>query len=1023
MVNVVEFISMMDKFVKKPEGAVYEKIKQLIKAQIHWTDQDVALINERSTQWMKISQSKMVKTIVDLLASEEVLLHELDASIESNHLALDKEIDSLYDEMRRLVNSLQFLMEKQQETNILFDFVTHLEEQGMNVSDLQKKLTTIHHHYVNSCVKLAKIPGNVKDPAVLVTTLLQLCSQATESNDEDTKLRLSIVFELCEKLELSSIETTKEWTKMLERVSSTTCCRDQVLKVQLAIIKLCQSFCLSNENNGDGLTLMESEHCIDELTIISDFLAGSDTYQANRLLLSGLLIHAEHQQQNKMGQKSIQEFMLRFVDQVRKNDTDFENLIQKTAIVTFIYSPKLSTRIESAFLKRWIQTKASADNQNLAIIYNLINEKPNTLNRFWGRVDDIWTPEEEQYVDIIGMEVATRHLQDKSPVDYLALLKKVATQETKELLTQLCKSSDNTEDVRQFHEQFDRSHSSAREDGLECQWITWIRDVVIKSIQSSNRLTMAFVGHLLSVVQDHSFDQLLRTTLSSRPHQWIDNLLIGSVIESACAMYDVRTLEKSEMDLHIFIKRLGGPARKLLYVLRNQLDDEEELKHQRSEKDLESFQKLLATFKTLDQVPDRFINRFKRLPLSRWPKRVRHLQLSNQWSESLANRLTKLDCRLGINTTDRFLELFNQRLVVSESMDKKKKKLDAILKNLFKYTWLFEELAMVMSETSDNKEKIRIWNLLQDEQAIKNEMKCTESGSSDLKDWEIIRKLVNNRQLDEKLLLDQMKRIKIERKAGRLQLGKWLEEIKNGQMKTVDVVTFLSLACIVVEKMDKYYPRDTQLVAVLILAGSSDRKMSCMAEIATGEGKTLITALLAIYLSLSSRGKNGTGCVNVVTSSPVLAEENVAAVSKLFHEFRVSVGNNCDRECSDDEDERRERYKNDVIYGDLASFQHDELIVCSCGRDVTRNRKADAVIVDEVCFIFLLFFFLLYNHEVIIDGGRTGGQYVAGQGRKYFVFIAQDSRTGRPIASLCGNLAIDSRSRRNGQICGRQIHS
>ena len=137
------------------------------------------------------------------------------------------------------------------------------------------------------------------------------------------------------------------------------------------------------------------------------------------------------------------------------------------------------------------------------------------------------------------------------------------------------------------------------------------------------------------------------------------------------------------------------------------------------------------------------------------------------------------------------------------------------------------------------------------------------------------------------------------------------------------------------------------MVAILVLASCYSRKKSCMAEISTGEGKTLITALLAIYLSLTSR-KDSKGCVNVVTSSSVLAEENVAAVQKLFDKFDVSVGNNCDKECSEDEDKRRDRYRNDVIYGDLSSFQRDELISRFFGRDVNLNRKADAVLVDEV---------------------------------------------------------------------------
>ena len=734
---------------------------------------------------------------------------------------------------------------------------------------------------------------------------------------------------------------------MLDRVSADSI--DGILQVQRAIIQLCRSFCLSDENNGDALAVIYNEYHIGELTTVSKFLAGTDTRQANRLLLHGLLMFAEDVQRKE--RKSLQEFMLRFIEQVG-NNIQFGSFIKKAAIVQFIYS---SESIESFFLKRWIQTEASANNAKVASVYDLTKEpKSINTNRFWCRAaGDIWTAEEKRFVAIIGREAATQLLQNETPAQYLQLLQKATAQQIKEQLIQICQDTDPTDEdqVKQFHERFEFSRSSAR--GLEYEWTIWLNEVVIKSLKSSSRFNMKSVGQLLAVSEDYSFEQLLRTTLSSRPHQWLDNLLVCSVIDAACTIYGSQTLGSvgtSEWDLRIFINRLQGPARKLLYVLLDQLEDESERQLKRDDKDLESFKQLLASLKTLDKVPDTIIYRFKELPLSRWPKRIRHLQLSQKWSKSLANRLTKLDCSLGPKRTDKFLEKFVEQHP-SDTAEEKKKKLDVILKHLFKYTWLFEELELVISESGEDKQ----WKLLENERAIIDEMKATES-SSDLKDFEIIRKLAedeSNNLLDQKLLLEQMKEIKNQREAEWIQVDKWIADVKEGKVPA-DIVNFLSVACIVVENLENYYPRDTQLLAVLILSGSSNRKISCMAEISTGEGKTLITALFAIYLSLSGRNNKGTGCVNVVTSSPVLAEENVTAVASLFQRFGVSVGNNCDQDCSDDEDKRRERYKNDVIYGDLSSFQRDELISRFFGRDVTRNRKADAIIVDEVIFSYII---------------------------------------------------------------------
>ena len=770
-------------------------------------------------------------------------------------------------------------------------------------------------------------------------------------------MKLFITAKLCIKLQLSNIEAAKSWTDMLDRVSSH--CRDGALQVQRAIIQLCQSFCLSDENNDDSLAAINSEHRIDELATVSQFLAGTDTYQYNRLFLHGLLMFADDLQMRQS--QSVQDFMLRFMEEVKTNEK-FDKFFKKSAIVQLIYS---SESIESVFLKRWIQTDASADNKKVAAVYDLIKPQENiNTNRFWCRVDDIWTAEEKRFVEIIGREETTQLLQNETPVKYLQLLKKASAQKIKVQLSELCRSvaKPTEEQVNQFHERFDQSHNSVRENGIELNWIIWLNDVVIKSLKSSRRFNIASVGQLLVVSEDHSFERLLRTTISSRPHQWLDDLLVCSVTEAACTIYGDRTLEAGEWDLRIFIKRLQMPARKFMYVLRHQLDEESERQLKRTEKDLEYFKQLLASLKILHELPENFIHRLKRLPLSRWPKRVRHLQLSQKWSISLANRLTKLDCRLGPEKTDRFLQKFVEQHS-SNTEEDKKEILDVILKHLFKYTWLFEELELMMSE---GKEQNQLWKLVENEETIIEEMTLVES-NKDLKDEEIIRKLTSDggtNQLDKQLLLEQMKSIKKQRESESIQVEKWIADVKEGKIQA-DIVTFLSVACVVVKKLENYYPRDTQLLAVLVLASSSNRKTSCMAEISTGEGKTLITALFAIYLSLS-RNKSK-GCVNVVTSSPVLAGENVEAATSLFDQFGVSVGNNCDQECSVDIHNRRDRYKNAVIYGDLSSFQRDELISRFFGYDVTRNRKADAVIVDEVISLNLMHIMNYINY--VFTGG------------------------------------------------------
>ncbi|EFX80511.1 hypothetical protein DAPPUDRAFT_51340, partial [Daphnia pulex] len=121
-----------------------------------------------------------------------------------------------------------------------------------------------------------------------------------------------------------------------------------------------------------------------------------------------------------------------------------------------------------------------------------------------------------------------------------------------------------------------------------------------------------------------------------------------------------------------------------------------------------------------------------------------------------------------------------------------------------------------------------------------------------------------------------------------------------------------------------------------------------MAQISTGEGKTLITAVFVVYHVLDN-WSNGRRFVDIITSSSVLAEANVTEMKWFFDLFGIVVANNCDAECSEDENKRRLRYNSDVIYGDLSSFQRDILLSNFFSeRKITNGRIASAVVVDEV---------------------------------------------------------------------------
>jgi CRISPR/Cas system-associated endonuclease/helicase Cas3 len=72
----------------------------------------------------------------------------------------------------------------------------------------------------------------------------------------------------------------------------------------------------------------------------------------------------------------------------------------------------------------------------------------------------------------------------------------------------------------------------------------------------------------------------------------------------------------------------------------------------------------------------------------------------------------------------------------------------------------------------------------------------------------------------------------------------------------LEVDDFLPVACRVIHDKKGYVPRDVQLTAVVAFVSSDNQQQQAgrmprrMGQISTGEGKTLISALVAIYHAL-----------------------------------------------------------------------------------------------------------------------------------------------------------------------------
>lgn len=139
----------------------------------------------------------------------------------------------------------------------------------------------------------------------------------------------------------------------------------------------------------------------------------------------------------------------------------------------------------------------------------------------------------------------------------------------------------------------------------------------------------------------------------------------------------------------------------------------------------------------------------------------------------------------------------------------------------------------------------------------------------------------------------------------------------------------------------EYKPRKAQLIATLLFGISKDKGR--LNQVATGEGKSDIVAILAIINVL--RGHT----VDVVTSSPILAQRDALEKKNLYGIFGITVDDNWDiKDGKQIVCIFKKSYNADIIYGALVCYQWDILRAETNICDARRGRAFDTVIVDEV---------------------------------------------------------------------------
>lgn len=126
-------------------------------------------------------------------------------------------------------------------------------------------------------------------------------------------------------------------------------------------------------------------------------------------------------------------------------------------------------------------------------------------------------------------------------------------------------------------------------------------------------------------------------------------------------------------------------------------------------------------------------------------------------------------------------------------------------------------------------------------------------------------------------------------------------------------------------------PYNLQMMNILALLNAPNGKR--LAQIKTGEGKSIVIAILAAFQALNGEK------VDIITSSCELARRDAKKFEKFYEMLGLSVSHNTD-------DSSSTSHTDNIVYGTNSDFEFYYLY-CQLGIIPPRHRRRDTVIIDE----------------------------------------------------------------------------
>jgi hypothetical protein len=513
---------------------------------------------------------------------------------------------------------------------------------------------------------------------------------------------------------------------------------------------------------------------INQLGIVANFLDQSEV-QANLLIFEGLVLLAKAIDTN-VDELNPSLFISQYIDRLYNDNKKgvIKNYdLRKKVICQVLYSDQekepVFTPLEKAYVERWLQTKScfqsedhiqdffgQIDSVNKSTQINQTEAVKTQKNRLFSSTDFnlMLTSEEKNYIGIVGRDVAEELLRTQQPLSYMHVLKERAAQkiylgflryfypeldpELNNFLlsrkpiaeTQDTKPTDPNDQrkcITEFRQAFSRANFFAKRRGVEFEWLIWLQETVLRSIISTrDQVGLALVTEILSTSIEFTPEQLFSWTTKSRPHRWLDDALLNSIV-NVIDQFDRKPSatnagsDQLKTDLQSCLKTHQQNGRSVLNIFLRKLEHESRLNPASNPPiDLSFLTGIVADLKVLQRIDD--IVRFRETPLRKWARLIQHARLADAWPSSLTDQLTTiLDRRLGHEKTDRFLQRFHSKYGLSENIGSSsgpspEKILQDMLRNLSKYPWIVDKFFTLANE--ENVFDDHLWKFIQNRELI-----------------------------------------------------------------------------------------------------------------------------------------------------------------------------------------------------------------------------------------------------------------------------------------------------------------